>query len=191
MDADSGKALPAFGFLTVLESAEHGLFGGYLVLSPRGRPLEFRCSTPIAPSRAQQILYGPTLRPYLLAEVIGQALVAGSELPVQAILTDQRDMLPLALVRPEPVVLVEKPSPDCGRQHEAAASGYGCDFAGHRLTLATPAPIGLAELQLLLEPLADHIDLAEPFGRILAALAEAQLASHDAAEPTDDSAAAA
>ena len=78
MDADASKPLPAFGFLTVLESPEHGLFGGYLVLSPQGRPLEFRCSTPIAPSRAQQILYGPTLRPYLLAEVIGQALVAGS-----------------------------------------------------------------------------------------------------------------
>ena len=31
MDAAPAKALAAFGFLTVLESAEHGLFGGYLV----------------------------------------------------------------------------------------------------------------------------------------------------------------
>src|SRR5688572_14135678 len=106
MDADSVKALAAFGFLTVLESPEHGLFGGYLVLSPQGRPLEFRCSTPVIASRAQEILYGPTLRPYLLADVIGQSLVAGSELPVQALLTDQREMLPLSLMRPEEVLLV-------------------------------------------------------------------------------------
>ena len=98
MDAGASKPLPAFGFLTVLESPEHGLFGGYLVLSSRGRPLEFRCSTPIAPSRAQQILYGPTLRSYLLAEVIGAALIAGSELPVEVIVTDQVDMAALAVL---------------------------------------------------------------------------------------------
>ncbi|HYO25937.1 MAG TPA: hypothetical protein VEQ85_13425, partial [Lacipirellulaceae bacterium] len=91
MEADAGKPLSAFGFVTVLESAEHGLFGGYLVLSPLGRPLEFRCSTPVVSTRAQQILYGPTLRPYLLSEVIGQALLLESEISVGVILTDQRD----------------------------------------------------------------------------------------------------
>ena len=34
----------------------------------------------------------------------------------------------------------------------------------------------------MLEPLAAHVDLCEPFGRIRAALTEAQLASHDAAD---------
>src|SRR5688500_2219835 len=92
MDAESGKALAAFGFLTVLESPEHGLFGGYLVLSPLGRPLEFRCSTPVVASRSQGILYGPTLGRYLLTDVIGQSLVAGCELSVAVILPGERDM---------------------------------------------------------------------------------------------------
>jgi hypothetical protein len=194
MDADPSKPLPAFGFLTVLESAEHGLFGGYLVLSPLGRPLEFRCSTPVAASRAQQILYGPTLRPYLLAEVIGQTLVAGSELAVRVILTDQRDMLPLGLLRSECIVHVERaPDAETGEASPAtaAAAAHAFDLAGRRLTPAELAAIAPDELKSLLEPLATNIDLCEPFGRILAALTEAQMASHDAADAPDDHAAAA
>ena len=174
MDDGSGKSLPAYGFITVLESAEHGLFGGYLVLSPLGRPLEFRCSTPIAPSRAQEILYGPTLRPYLFAEVIGQALVSGSELPVQAILTDQRDMLPLGAAA-DAVVLHVAPA---GESAAPCAAGE-IDFAGCRICAGAGQSLAPAQLEALLAPLAARIDLCEPFGRIVAALAEAQLASSE------------
>ncbi len=194
MDADSSKALAAFGFLTILESAEHGLFGGYLVLSPQGRPLEFRCSTPVAPSRAQEILYGPTLRPYLLTDVIGNALVAGSEMPVEVILTDQRDMLPLGLLRPEVVLHLEPASSDtlsmidhrsCDSL-ETSLEIHGCRIAAHSML-----PADDARIHTLLEPLAANIFLAEPFERIRAALAEAQLAPHDSAEYQDDRSAAA
>ena len=61
-------------------------------------------------------------------------------------------------------------------------------------TLVTPAEVIAAtnaDLQALLEPLAAHIDLCEPFGRIRAALTEAQIASQDAAESTHGNAAAA
>jgi hypothetical protein len=196
MDADPSKPLPAFGFLTVLESPEHGLFGGYLVLSPQGRPLEFRCSTPIAPSRAQQILYGPTLRPYLLSEVIGQTLVAGAEVAVRLILTDLRDVLPLGLLRSELVLHIEpsvEPSAASDGSDadasEPATSPF--DFAGCRVTPAELTVATSDELAAMLAPLAAHVSLCEPFGRIIAALNEAQLASHDAAELADDRAAAA
>ncbi len=191
MDADLSKPLPAFGFLTVLESTEHGLFGGYLVLSPQGRPLEFRCSTPIAPSRAQQILYGSALRPYLLAEVIGQALVSGSDLPVSLILTDQRDMLPLGLIRSEAVVHVERLPAEATADTDAARAAARCELSGCRISLGDGAAIAIDQLPALLQPLAAHVDLCEPFGRVLAALTEAQLASHDAADAPDDHAAAA
>jgi hypothetical protein len=186
MDADGNHAAPAFGYLTVLEGPPHGLFGGYLVLSPLGRPLEFRCSTPVAPSRAQQILYGPTLRPYLLAEVIGQALVSASELPVRLILTDQSDMLPLGRMRDECIVYVEPMAADA-----PAVAGAQCDLGGCRLTLAEGAPIGVDQLPTLLRPLTSHVDLCEPFGRIAAALTEAQLASQDVADGVAGHAAAA
>lgn len=188
MDAAPAKALAAFGFLTVLESAEHGLFGGYLVLSPQGRPLEFRCSTPVAASRAQEILYGPTLRPYLVAEVIGRALVAGAELDAAVILTDQRDMLPLALLRHEEVLLVREVTSDIQLAEPSSSASLiinGCEIIASAVSIKLPE-----EIAALLEPLAANVYLAEPFQRIRAALNEAQLASHDDAESTHDRAAA-
>ena len=50
------KSKPALGFLTVVEHPQYGLFGGYLVLNLAGRPLEFHCTAPIKPNRAQEIL---------------------------------------------------------------------------------------------------------------------------------------
>jgi len=183
----------AFGFLTVLESPEHGLFGGYLVLSPQGRPLEFRCSTPVVASRAQEILYGPTLRPYLLTDVIGHSLVAGSELPVEVILTDEKDMLPLSLVRREVVLHVERLP---GNSQFNAADGAerpveeSFDFVGCRICASAASAIDSRWVTAILEPLATSINLAEPFERIRAALTEAQLATHDAAEEPNERAAA-
>jgi hypothetical protein len=192
MDAESSKALAAFGFLTILENPEHGLFGGYLVLSPQGRPLEFRCSTPVVASRAQEILYGPTLRPYLLSDVIGQSLLTGSELAVRAVLTDQREMLPLALIRPEEVLHVEP-------VNDANPLDYGSNLAslgacviinGCRVAAAITSNLDAEQISAILRPLAPHVFLAEPFDRIRAALTEAQFASQDAMESHDGRAAA-
>ena len=59
---------PSLGFLTILEHEEHGLVGGYLLFTTAGRPLEFHCTAPVKPNRAQQILFGPTLESYLYGE---------------------------------------------------------------------------------------------------------------------------
>ena len=82
-----------FGYLSAVESAEHGFFGGYLLVSPLGRPVEFHCTAPVRPSRAQEILYGPTLRPYLLGEQIAGTLLSKAQLRPQIILTDQPSVL--------------------------------------------------------------------------------------------------
>jgi hypothetical protein len=177
----------------VLESSEHGLFGGYLVLSPQGRPLEFRCSTPVIATRAQEILYGPTLRPYLLTDVIGQSLVAGSEISVEVILTDERDMLQLALLRREEVLHVERLARDASAtvsEHMPILLGNSIEFHGCRITAASTFTADAARLRWNLEPLAANVFLAEPFDRIRAALTEAQLATHDAGEYHHDRAAA-
>ncbi len=77
MSSSTQKSMPAgIGFLSVIEHDELGLFGGYLVLNMAGRPLEFHCTSPVRPNRAQEILYGPTLRPFLFGEQIGQALLS-------------------------------------------------------------------------------------------------------------------
>ena len=82
------KSLPAIGFLTVTRDLEQGLFGGYLLLNSLGRPLEFHCTAPVRPNRAQEILYGPTLDSYLCGERIGHTLLEKSKAEPQLILTD-------------------------------------------------------------------------------------------------------
>ena len=168
MDAEATKPLPAFGFLTAVEQPGSGFYGGYLVLAPNGRPLEFRCSTPVQPSRAQEILYGASLRPFLLGELIGGTLLADATVPVVAIVTDLADMAELAAVRREPVVVV-----DSGGQPVATA------------------PEIADRLAALLAPLANGVDLLEPFDRIRAALREAHDVAHHSAENHDEARAAA
>jgi hypothetical protein len=97
---------PMLGFLTVLEHEQHGLTGGYLLLTTTGRPLEFHCTAPVKPSRAQQILFGPTLAPYLYGEHIGQTLVTkGSALPA-ILFTDVIPALAVGQFVESPVVMV-------------------------------------------------------------------------------------
>src|ERR1044071_2335982 len=83
----------SLGFLTVVEHEEHGLVGGDLVLTLTGRPLEFHCTAPVKPNRAQQILYGPTLKPYLYGEQIGQALLGKGATEPSVVCTDMRPVL--------------------------------------------------------------------------------------------------
>ena len=90
--ADPNPASASLGFLTVCEH-EGGLFGGYLVLNLSGRPLEFHCTAPVRPSRTQAILYGPTLKPYLYGEQIGQALLEKAKSPPLIVFTDVQPAL--------------------------------------------------------------------------------------------------
>lgn len=172
MNLKVSKSLPAIGFVTALEDESHGYFGGYLVLSSLGRPLEFHCSTPVQPNQAQRILYGPTLRAYVLADLIGQTLLAKSQLPVQAVLTDQREMLGLSLLSDDLVACVE--SAGSTDLEVEPPSGPSLMLKDYRL-FGTPSCLWQPEaFQTLLQSLISHVDLMEPFERIRAAIREAQ-----------------
>ncbi len=159
----------------MVHSTEHGYFGGYLVISVLGRPLEFHCSAPVRPSRAQEILYGPTLQPYLLGEQIGGTLLGRAKLSPRLILTDQRATLclrgemdvPLARLLPRDEVQVQ-PSHDVPDQEHLFA------IDRHEFELAPASATDRNVAIALLTELAAHVDLAEPFDRIHEAIREAQ-----------------
>jgi len=160
---------PMLGFLTVLEHEQHGLTGGYLLLTTTGRPLEFHCTAPVKPSRAQQILFGPTLAPYLYGEHIGQTLVMkGSALPV-ILFTDVAPALAVGQFVEAPVVMVLSTT---GREKRAEPTGLQLFCAGQN-HLAIPASESRERIAAQLESLADF-DCLEPFGRIREAIEEAQ-----------------
>jgi len=154
-----------FGFLTAVESPLHGLFGGYLVVDGLGRPLEFYCSAPVKVSRAQQILYGPTLHGHVHGQQIGGALLAESEAVPALVLTDHDAMLHVRPHTKLPVALVK---PLAGDQAVGFVVG-----ASH----VTPHAHDVADESMIRERLAslsNAVDLREPFERIRAAIEEAQ-----------------
>jgi hypothetical protein len=156
----------AFGFLTAVESPTHGLFGGYLVVDALGRPLEFHCTAPVKVTRAQQILYGPTLHGHLHGQQIGGALLAESAVTPAIVLTDHDAMLHVRPHTKLPVALVGP------LDAESTTTSFTVGTAR-----VSPHPNDVVDGQLLRErlvELAAAVDLREPFERIRAAIDEAQ-----------------
>jgi hypothetical protein len=195
MTHESLKQKPTFGYLSAVYSAEHGYFGGYLIVSPLGRPLEFHCTAPVLPSRAQRILYGPTLEPYLLGEQIGAGLIAAAKLSPRLVLTDfvpfeaAKDHMrgPLVLVpsKPKPAGdmstrgLPEQPGEATSARDHALRDehpGWSHAFlAGqHTLHLAIGMESQREQVIELINQLTERVELTEPFERIHEAIREAQ-----------------
>lgn len=179
MDIAASNSLPAFGFLTVVEDDEHGFFGGYLVLSELGRPLEFHCSTPVLATPAQKILYGSTLRSYVLGELIGQTLVNKAQLPVLAVLTDLEEMLSLGLHWPGVLAWVSQSDSGSSNGDTAARPSTKTDspvltIGDYRLAGSSTCCWDTEDLRKSLAPLVSYVDLSEPFERIHEAIQEAQ-----------------
>jgi hypothetical protein len=194
MPRDKSDQEPSFGFLSTLDSPEHGYFGGYLIVSQLGRPLEFHCTSPVRPSRAQEILYGPTLQPFLLGEQISSALLNAAKTTPRLVITDTAAMLAARVQSKSPVVFLQSRS-DCAQvasggtptsdpdvlafeddveQSRLSSFQNHIEFGGYELLLPTGFE---SERHAVLEALAQltqHIEIAEPFGRIHEAISEAQ-----------------
>ena len=197
MDAGKTGSKPAVGFLTVLEHPQHGLFGGYLLLNLAGRPLEFHCTAPIKPNRAQQILYGPTLDSFLYGEQIGSTLLAHAKISPLAVCTDRepvlalRDLIdvPVALVLPPddvPKVFTDAADPDAASgstfrvdaSHPILHGPRWISFEHGRNRLAVAQRASDDRLRFIdgLGEVGGALDLWEPFTRIREAIEEAQQA---------------
>ncbi|MBI1901107.1 MAG: hypothetical protein HYS13_08355 [Planctomycetia bacterium] len=189
----------ALGFLTVVQDADGAYSGGYLVLNAAGRPIEFHCTLPVKPNRAQQILFGPTLEPYLCGEQIGQTLIQKATTKVVAVCSDRQALLAARPLVAPPVAWLVPAEGEKTEGNEAAIE----DNAGltppvrqteparidpphavraplvifalgaHKLAIDAAhgdLPERVAEL---LSPWGEHFDLAEPFSRIREAMDEA------------------
>lgn len=172
------KSVACLGFLTVVEHADLGLLGGYLVLNAAGRPLEFHCTAPVKANRAQQILYGPTLRPFLYGEQIGQTLLTRSKLTPLVVCTDSEPVLAARDFTHVPLVLVGQES-GAGEQRLEVRGQF--DLARNRVSCAPHYSSDEAVIRQAWPTQADTLDLLEPFARIREALEEAQKSVRTAA----------
>jgi hypothetical protein len=201
MSNENANAETTFGYLSMLEFPDHGYFGGYLIVSPLGRPLEFHCTAPILPSRAQRILYGATLEPFLLAEQIAGALLQVAKLRPDLIITNHEVTLQARVQGHVPMVALRgqtqppgctTPSDPIGRESSASTSGgvvvtevdgFGI-FSANSFCFQMPPGYESEKdkASQLLALLGRHVDLAEPFGRIEEAIREAQRLGEDRAD---------
>jgi hypothetical protein len=165
--SDSATPPVTLGFLTVLQDAG-GHVGGYLVTNAWGRPVEFRLSSAVQPTRVQSILYGGTLSDYLFGELIGKTLVEKTAIRPTLVVTDRPLCLALRPHLDVPVVAVAGPDrPDGALELTHARCSapllYPAKFDADR-----------ERIEAQLAGVDESVDLAEPFARIREAIAEAR-----------------
>lgn len=161
------------GFLSVIEIEGVGFCGGYLLLNSSGRPVEFHCTFPVNPDRAQRILYGKSLESFLSADHIGKPLLEKSRMNPAAVFVEQAAVLDLQPRSAIPLIHVWMAQP--GNPAEPASdpdsspneSKISESKLGFHYGVISDSTKGLVEL------LERRIDLLEPFERIREALHEA------------------
>jgi hypothetical protein len=181
MSCTATKSAACLGFLTIVENAELGLAGGYLLLNAAGRPLEFHCTAPVKPTRTQEILYGPTLKPFLYGEQIGQTLLAKSKLTPVVVCTDSEAVLAARDFSDIPIVLVLDSAGGLSGDADASALAAAFPLAKCRVVTAARYAGDQQTIRDAWLAQADHLDLREPFTRIREAVEEALRSARQAA----------
>ena len=180
MDANKQNKTISLGFVTVRHHPLHGYFGGYLIVNSLARPLEFHCTLPVQPTRAQQILYGSTLAEFVCGEQIARALVAKAKGTPQVLFSDTLAVLTLRHMQSIPMAVIEFPNEDIGslRRPECARESYHRFKAfGKQFSVLPEFADDAAAIQGLFDSQKSPLDLLEPFGRIEEALMEAHPAT--------------
>ena len=163
----------SIAYYTVTNDERTGWIGGILVLNSGGRPLEFQCTLPVRPTRAHEILYGPTLRDQLIGVVIGELLIKKCRTPFSLLCCDQVEALQLSRVLACPLALVAQAAEaEEGPITDDMLAGFeAVEFSGASLRVA----MDQAEIVRELAPrFVDLPDAVEPLERIREAIKEAQ-----------------
>ena len=160
-----------FAYLSVLDIPNLGYIGGLLVIDHRGRPLEFHCTSPAQVSRAQQILFGTSLEAHIHVDCIGAALVDKLSRKPAVLFVRQPILCEVAEQIETPAVVVDLTDRDDDESDDNAVDGQ----------LAVPS-----QVRDVVDQLARHVELGEPFQRIDEAIQEAHaLVPLDAEDPAD------
>lgn len=152
------------GYLDALEDPLHGFTGGYLIVNAKGRPLEFHCTAPVAATKAQEILFGPTLRPYLLGDQIATTLVKKATIKPRLLILGDHHMASCQTAAPSTPLAVSSAT-------QPSSDWNPVEVPDESLWSHSKAPRGLLEP---LRELSGAVDLTEPLERIREAIREAQ-----------------
>jgi hypothetical protein len=168
-----------YGFLSVVEMSDIGFCGGLLVLDRVGRPIEFHCTVPVKPDRAQEILFGRTLKHHLFCDQIGTALLQKCTQQLSLIFVDQFELLDLAQPQRFDIAIpLAMPLVADEIEHQKTTNCHGTELTIGSQRFAVPdcheKQTEAIEQRLLGFSFAPFV--CEPFDRIREAIEEAQSA---------------
>lgn len=156
---------PVIAFIEVCTVDRDGYRGAALVVDPSGDPVEFRCTSPVRPTKLQKLLWGKRLTQHLLVHVLGRPLVdALSTLPALLVVR-QRLLLGLRPVAGLPTVQLLATAEDAGCRSLGADPPAFLRAYGDRAD-----DLDLAARHLA--PVGRGLPATEPFTRVLQAVAE-------------------
>jgi|SRR5579872_160572 len=170
MTANGKQEQLRLGFLTAIEVPDKGFVGGLLVTNHYGRPLEFQCTVPVRPNATQEILYGPTLGPFVLGELIGGTLIEKAGVSPQLILTDREPFLELRNHIDRPVGLVQPPPQEAGEPEDPTRPSM--KLGRQRVWFHPAHEADHMAMSLESQKISGDADLQEPFERVREALKE-------------------
>lgn len=169
-------------FLGYLSSSEgQSLRGGMLVTDEVGKPLEFRCTSPVRPTQIQRMLYGKSLIPHVTIDLMGVPLLRTLREKPVAIFVRDPVLLDLRTKINLPVVHLRRQgesfslSPEEKGTVTAKPLVVECSSGRFEAVVATSHRNYVPELESLRESLSvvfANLDLLEPFERVTKALQE-------------------
>lgn len=163
-----------YGFITIVDVPELGHAGGLLVLSPKGRPIEFHCTAPVAENKTQKILYGQTYPVFLFCDQIGSALVEKSRSKPELLVTDRSELMALGKLSSTPVVkLCQQIEANAQDATVGAAISAGFDINGETVETNISDLQQAQWAEIACREFAKSLPLIEPFERIKLAIDEA------------------
>ena len=182
------------GYITVTEH-ERLFYGGLLVVNSMGRPVEFHCTSPVRPSKPNEILFGSTLRSYVMGDLVSSKLAncvkqkpalfcfTQSEMLNSEFASENRSVFipseftQLHSNQNEPNIEVEKRDslkvhvPETVQPSDADPF-YEFEVSGIKLLASTDWKNEKRNFATLLTELASSIALDEPFERVVNAMSQ-------------------
>jgi len=174
---DMNEELDYIAFVTLAEVEEGVLRGGILVTDVNGKPVEFRCTSPIQPNPVQRTLYGSTLMPHIAVELVGIPLLKSVQALPGVVLVQQEEFLALRMKCENPLLLARRQGQDIQLseedkkdQPEELLSSPSGNFTPVIITCHWDYPDDVKQCKEKLGWTFANCDLVEPFERVKTAL---------------------
>ncbi len=173
------EELNHLAFITLAEVEDGVLRGGILVTDAHGKPVEFRCTSPIRPNTVQRTLYGGTLMQHIAVELVGKPLVQAVQTSPDVVLVQQEEFLSLRTKCEKPLLLARRQGEEIQlseennkSQLEELLSSPSGKFAPVVVTCHWDYPNDIVQCKEGLGWMFSNCDLVEPFERVKTALAK-------------------